>query len=97
MSKMPAKKSTSTKPGASPTKKLASQPVKSTQQVNMTKTTDDKKKEKTDEILTTTTAAANKSEMKTVNYVTMKKLIPKEMEKLEDLTKWPIIMDEVGE
>ncbi len=90
MSKMPAKKSTSTKHGAS-------QPVKSTQQVNMTKTTDDKQKEKTDEILTTAAAAATKSEMKTVKYVKMKEVIPKEMEKLEDLTKWPIIMDEVGE
>jgi phenylacetate-coenzyme A ligase PaaK-like adenylate-forming protein len=94
MSKMPAKKSTSTKRDSSPTKKLASKPVKSTQQVNMTRTTDEKQKEKTNEMLA---IAVDKSEIKTVKFVKMKEVIPKEMEKLEDLTKWPIIMDEVGE
>ena len=33
---------------------------------------------------------------KSIKQVTMKEVLPKQMEKLQGLKKWPIIMDEIG-
>ncbi|CAF1248595.1 unnamed protein product [Adineta ricciae] len=44
-------------------------------------------------------ASTNKSDEKSVppmKYVQMKQVIPSEMEKLKDLSKWPIVLDVVG-
>ncbi|UJR19459.1 hypothetical protein I4U23_022590 [Adineta vaga] len=38
----------------------------------------------------------NETEKKPFNYVQMKQVIPSEMEKLNDLTKWPIVLDVAG-
>ncbi|CAF1474177.1 unnamed protein product [Rotaria sordida] len=85
MSKIPAKKVTTFKSSSSPTKKPIANTAKSPQIVNTTKSTE--------EILAT---PVDKPEIQIVKQVKMKEVLPKEMEKLENLKEWPIIMDEVG-
>jgi hypothetical protein len=86
MSKMPAKKVVPAKHDSSPAKKPTSNTAKSSQKVNVTKTTNE-----------AAAIAVDKPETKTAKEVKMKEVLPKEMEKLENLKKWPIIIDEVGE
>ncbi|CAF4019031.1 unnamed protein product [Rotaria sordida] len=85
MSKIPAKKVTTSKSSSSSTKKPIANTAKSPQIVNTTKSTE--------EILAT---PVDKPEIQIVKQVKMKEVLPKEMEKLENLKEWPIIMDEVG-
>jgi hypothetical protein len=86
MSKMPAKKVIPAKGGASPAKKPTSNAAKPTQKVEATKTANG-----------AGAAAVVRPEPKIVKEVKMKEVVPKQMEKLENLKQWPIIMDEVGE
>lgn len=82
MSKMPAKKVTPSKGASSPSQKPTSNAAKPPQKVSTAKTTNEP-----------LAIAVDKPETKIVK---MKQVVPKEMEKLENLKKWPIILDEVG-
>jgi hypothetical protein len=86
MSKMPAKKPTATKTASSVAKKDTSNAAKPSPKTTTTKSSEEKP-----------IAIADKPENKIVKQIKLKEAIPKQMEKLKDLTKWPIIMDEVGE
>ena len=86
MSKIPVKKPTTTKHNSSPAKKPTKNDVKPVHNVATKKTVDEK-----------LATASDKPEIKPVKIVKMKEVVPKEMEKLQDLTTWPIIIDEVGE
>ncbi|CAF1076341.1 unnamed protein product [Adineta steineri] len=83
---MPAKKDVSTTQSSSTTKKFNSKPVTSSSKVIATKTTD-----------VASAPATGKPEKKIIKYAQMKEVIPSEMVKLRNLTKWPIIVDEIGE
>ena len=83
---MPAKKPTATKPTSSIAKKDTSNAAKLPPKTVTTKPSEEK-----------STAIADKPDNKVVKQVKLKQATPKEMEKLQDLAKWPIIMDEVGE
>ncbi|CAF3144401.1 unnamed protein product [Rotaria sp. Silwood2] len=85
MSKIPVKKPATTKHNSSPAKKLTKNDVKPAHNVATKKMADEK-----------LATASDKPEIKIVKIVKMKEVVPKEMEKLQDLTKWPIIIDEVG-
>ncbi|CAF1403694.1 unnamed protein product [Adineta steineri] len=82
---MPAKKVTSTTQSSSSANKSNSKPVTSSSKVIATKTTD-----------VASAPATDKPEKKIIKYAQMKEVIPSEMAKLRDLTKWPIIVDEIG-
>ena len=82
MSKIPGKKATPSKGASAPSKKPTSNAAKPPQKIDTAKITN--------EPLAIT---VDKPETKIVK---MKQVLPKEMEKLENLKKWPIILDEVG-
>ncbi|CAF1951556.1 unnamed protein product [Rotaria magnacalcarata] len=82
---MPVKKATASKRDSSPPKKPTSTAAKQPQKVNVAKP-----------IEKTTTTVVDKPEPIIVKQVKMKEAVPKEMEKLTNLKKWPIIIDEVG-
>ncbi|CAF3178831.1 unnamed protein product [Rotaria socialis] len=83
---MPPKKATASKCESSLPKTVPRNAAKPPQKVNVAKPTQE----------TAAAAVVDKPEPPIVKQVKMKQVIPKEMEKLENLKKWPIIMDEVG-
>lgn len=82
---MPPKKIVSSNHNHSSTKMPISKTSKTPQNINTTKPKEEP-----------IAAAIEKPEPQVIKRVKMKQVVPKEMEKLENLKKWPIVLDEIG-